>query len=476
VEVFRVTHQEHGFVPFVNSRWLRSTLIGAIAALVPLTAFADFVNVSGSGVTVVTLDPGGEKFALDLGTVCAGSSKSAPVSLAIGARSHPDGTFFIFADGSTVALGASSSGGGLSATINAPGSIVLPGNWTSLPDGTLSSSLGSTVLLNASAAGPFSGTIIYSADGVQASGASLTKFSELAVTATIVDCRADVAVKKTAAASSIQAGQTASFSIVVSSLGPSSASNVVLTDTLPSGVTWTVSGADAVAAGCAGTVAGGGTLTCSVGTLAAGATRTVTVSGTTPASTCGELPNTAQVSASNDSDSGNNTSSATITVTCAPTAQFAPTQTTCQQFAAGTAGVENTFDYNLKNGAINNVSPGVVFYYTKVTAPVSGTFTVTVSQTDNGTTPPLGAAQLQLFTASCGTYQNFSGSTNAAGTSTFTINGATANQVFILAVKVDPHTVVGSPTPNPATETYTYITSVNGVAVPSSVQQAFLAP
>jgi uncharacterized repeat protein (TIGR01451 family) len=463
-------------VQFLKARWLKGVLIGAAAALVPLTAFADFVNVSGSGVTVVTLAPGAETFALDLGTVCAGTGTSAPVSLAIGARSHPDGTFFIFADGSTANLSATSSGGGLSASIDAPGSIVLPANWTSLPDGTLSSALGSTVTLNTSTTGAFSGTITYAASGVQASGAALTKFSNLDVTATVVNCAGDVSVKKTAAASSIQAGQVASFSIVVTSLGPSDASNVVLTDVLPSGLTWTVSGADATAAGCAGTLAGGSTLTCNFGTLAVGATRSVTISATTTAANCGELPNTAVVSASNDSNSGNNSSSASMTVTCPSTAQFAPTQTTCQQFVAGTAAVENAIHYNLKNGVINNVSPGVLFYYTTVTAPANGTFTVTVSQTDNGSTPPLGAAQLQLFTANCSTYSNFSGSTNAAGTSTFTINGATAGQVFIIAVKVDPHTVVGSPTPSPATVTYTYTTSVNGVAIPSSVQQATLAP
>ena len=84
--------------------------------------------------------------------------------------------------------------------------------------------------------------------------------------------------------------------------------------------------------------------------------------------------------------------------------------------------------------------------------------------------------QLQAFTANCGTYANFSANTNAAGTSTFTINGAAPNQTFILSVKVDPHTVVGSPTPSPATVTYTYSTAVNGTVILSSVQQATLTP
>jgi hypothetical protein len=160
-----------------------------------------------------------------------------------------------------------------------------------------------------------------------------------------------------------------------------------------------------------------------------------------------------------------------------PTAQFAPTQTTCQQFAAGTATTENTLTYKLKNGVINNVAPGVLFYYTEVTAPAAGgTFTVTVSQTDNGSTPAFGAMQLMTYTANCNTYGNVSASTSANGTSTFIINGAAANQIFILSVKVDPHTVVGAATPSPSTVTYTYTTAVNGVAIPTSVQQALLQP
>jgi hypothetical protein len=69
------------------------------------------------------------------------------------------------------------------------------------------------------------------------------------------------------------------------------------------------------------------------------------------------------------------TASATVTGRSCETSQLAPTQTTCAQFAAGTAPVEDTIFYGLQNGVINNVSPGVLFYYTSVTAPASGTLT-----------------------------------------------------------------------------------------------------
>ncbi len=297
-------------------------LLGILVALMPLTAFADFLNVSGDGVTVVSLQPGAETFSVDLGSVCAGSSAQKTIKLAITARSHAEAdAIFIFANGSTVSLAvASSTDPALTSTIAPPASIALPANWSTLPDGTLSSSVDSTISLNTSSAGAFAGTLVYSASGVQLANpaVALTKWSSVNVKATIVDCGADVKVVKTAASPSVNVGSTASFSIVVSSLGPNTASNVVLSDVLPSGATWTVSGADATAAGCAGAIPGGNTLTCSFGDLAAGASRTVNVSATTVAAHCPSISNTANVSATNDTNASNNSSSASIDVVCKP--------------------------------------------------------------------------------------------------------------------------------------------------------------
>src|SRR5688500_6968053 len=68
-----------------------------------------------------------------------------------------------------------------------------------------------------------------------------------------------VKVTKVADASAIDAGDVASFTIVVTT-DAFPIDDVVLTDVLPAGLTWTVRGADAVAAGCAGVYAGGSTL------------------------------------------------------------------------------------------------------------------------------------------------------------------------------------------------------------------------
>jgi uncharacterized repeat protein (TIGR01451 family) len=120
----------------------------------------------------------------------------------------------------------------------------------------------------------------------------------------------NVTVLKTADKGTIDAGDTAAFTIVVTNEGPGTAKGVTLSDTLPSGVVWSEdSGACSITAG---------VLTCNFGDLADGATRTVHVTGATDAADCGVLTNTAVVAASNESveNVGDNSSTATITVNC----------------------------------------------------------------------------------------------------------------------------------------------------------------
>lgn len=136
-----------------------------------------------------------------------------------------------------------------------------------------------------------------------------------------VQC-ADVTVLKTAKPGSINAGQAATFDITVTNKSETvDATEVVLSDNLPDGIHWTLSGADAEDCSIkpdTGTV--GQVLTCSFGLISAGGTRTVTVSGPTTQRDCGVISNTASVSAGNEpADAGqDNQSTATVTVTCPP--------------------------------------------------------------------------------------------------------------------------------------------------------------
>ncbi|MEY2420221.1 MAG: hypothetical protein QOI95_288 [Acidimicrobiaceae bacterium] len=120
----------------------------------------------------------------------------------------------------------------------------------------------------------------------------------------------DVSVLKTADTDIIDAGDTAAFTIVVSTDAVQTSNDVQLTDTLPAGITWSEDSADC---GITGLL-----LTCDFGNLAPSSTRTIHVTGLTDVADCGVLSNTANVSSSNEpeGESGNNTSTAEITVLC----------------------------------------------------------------------------------------------------------------------------------------------------------------
>src|SRR5207253_4783926 len=72
-------------------------------------------------------------------------------------------------------------------------------------------------------------------------------------------------------------------------------------------------------------------------------------------------------------DANNNTVSSgcndeQVTITQPVQSQITPTGTTCQQFRDGSAGTLNTLQYTVKSGKVSSVSPGVFFYWVKVTA------------------------------------------------------------------------------------------------------------
>jgi uncharacterized repeat protein (TIGR01451 family) len=119
----------------------------------------------------------------------------------------------------------------------------------------------------------------------------------------------ELALEKTPDNGTVQVNTTATFSIAVTNSGDHPATNVVITDDLPSG-TWTISSSDAT---CPAT--GTGSFSCTIASLAVDATATITVSRMTSVGDCGELENEASVSASNvllpDSDT------ASIDVLCA---------------------------------------------------------------------------------------------------------------------------------------------------------------
>jgi uncharacterized repeat protein (TIGR01451 family) len=109
------------------------------------------------------------------------------------------------------------------------------------------------------------------------------------------------------------AGEVARFTITVTNDGPGAAEGVTLSDPLPSGLTWTE---DPDNPSCG--IDGSGTLDCSIGTMAQGATFIVTVRATTVAANCPTLTNVSTVAATNEDPlkGDDNTATDTIVVGC----------------------------------------------------------------------------------------------------------------------------------------------------------------
>jgi uncharacterized repeat protein (TIGR01451 family) len=142
--------------------------------------------------------------------------------------------------------------------------------------------------------------------------------------ATITVLCPDVRVEKTADDPSINATDTAGFSIEVTNDGPGVAYNVTLYDQLPPGVNWAIDSQPPGNPCSIDTAPNPDELRCSFGNLASGEKRTLHISGQTDPPDCetpsrtGTLSNTATVRADNEAaqDNANNSSTAVITVNC----------------------------------------------------------------------------------------------------------------------------------------------------------------
>ncbi len=124
--------------------------------------------------------------------------------------------------------------------------------------------------------------------------------------ATIFPYEADLSVVKTASNDTVLPGDTITYTIVVSNSGPADAANVVLTDTLPAGVTFV-----SASSSCAEV---GGIVSCDLGVIVTGNSVTAIIVVTAPTQT-GILTNTVIVTSNvPDPDLINNTTSVDVEV------------------------------------------------------------------------------------------------------------------------------------------------------------------
>jgi uncharacterized repeat protein (TIGR01451 family) len=134
----------------------------------------------------------------------------------------------------------------------------------------------------------------------------------LPITATTVD----MTITKVADHNSVVVGRQVTYSIAVKNNGTAAAANVTVTDTLPPG--------ESLVSTAGATCSGSPTITCSFGTVAAGASASVTV--VTLAQSMGTKVNTATVTTTTtETNTANNSAQATVEVTGA----FKPAKAAC---------------------------------------------------------------------------------------------------------------------------------------------------
>ncbi|MGZ7022558.1 MAG: hypothetical protein ACXVJ3_15070, partial [Ilumatobacteraceae bacterium] len=182
------------------------------------------------------------------------------------------------------------------------------------------------------------GSVTTSNDGSDQSSASVC-----------VQAVVDLAITKTGSPATQDLGQgNITWTMVVTNNGPSTATGVKVSDPMPAGNTYVSSTTTQ------GTCTGGAILNCDIGTMAAGATVTITLI-TTP-SQPGTQTNTAVVSSSRpESNLANNTATASVEVT-------APLQLACVRITKITPGqlvagrkTQVTIHLAQKNGSVKGI-------------------------------------------------------------------------------------------------------------------------
>lgn len=131
-----------------------------------------------------------------------------------------------------------------------------------------------------------------SACGVVNNTATITGTNKTSSASVTVNCPS-LSITKTADASPVSAGSQIGFTVTVSNAGPGTAKGVSVSDPLPSGLAWSISGA------ANGFSISGGTLSFGPSDIASGASATVHIVATTTGSSCATIPNTATASLTN---------------------------------------------------------------------------------------------------------------------------------------------------------------------------------
>ncbi len=163
----------------------------------------------------------------------------------------------------------------------------------------------------------------------------------------VIDRSVDLSLTKVATSPTVVAGGLVNWTLTVSNAGPSFAADVVITDPLPAGVTFSVDGSSAACAADAANL-----VTCAVGTVPAAGTAEVTIAATVDASLPlgTQLTNVATVSS--PEPNLNTDPTATSTVDVSTGADLVVTKQLVSD--AVVAGEDVTYEITLRNDGPSN--------------------------------------------------------------------------------------------------------------------------
>ncbi len=284
--------------------------------------------------------------------------------------------------------------------------------------------------------------------------------NDTATVSTTLTQSADVSVTKSGPAT-IVAATNITYTVDVTNNGPSNASDVVLTDTLPAETTL-------VSSSC-------GSTTCAIGTLAPGVTQSFTIVAHVDADATGPLVNTADVTTSTpDPSSSNNTSSVTTTVTPAPAdvsiSKSAPTAASVGTNVTYTIVVTNAGPATANNVVVTDTLPAGTMLVSS-SAGCTGTTTITCTV---GTLAANASATITLVVQMPQTPQTV---TNTASVTTTSNDPTPGNDAASAQTGVAPAAVdlaIAKTTPFEAmlvgsNATYTIVLTNNGPETASDV-------
>lgn len=173
---------------------------------------------------------------------------------------------------------------------------------------------------------------------------------------------------------------------------------------------------------------------------------------------------------------------AVITVqpkSCNLSAGIFHTPATCTDFQNGGNGYQlDRLCYSFSNNRVANVTPGQFFYYTAITAP-SSSFCVDVVQTKSYEGFLHYAIQqgdqIVLWNASC--TKAATGTQVSVDNGSICITNAVPGMQYVLSVKYDSKSVIGSPFMGSApSATYTFASYINGNLVANSTTSIDMVP